>query len=373
MAMQATLSKKRPPKDEQAKPAYYGYIPMVLTVGIAGVAICALFSGSQRFLSMDRQDGAWWLGADLEPSEVATGVRIKRVWLYSPARTAGLKMGDVILRFDGTPVSTPAEVEAVLSGSPNETDLVILRDGRTSSLPVVLQEKPNFAMNIGAILLLLAAVFGFLYFTSLDRLAVVGCGAVLSILMGTGLGFYSQGGAFAAIRMSPLALLLGMGLITAALEETGFFAVMARNIVRVSQGDRSRLMVLLCVGTFFSSGLISNLTTILVILPVTLNLSRELAFDPTPFITAEIICSNLGGASSMVGDFGNMLVASEAGLHFHDFLLYMMPPCLVLLFITTWYMKRRSPDARVAQDRARQPARASDNRTEAPPPPPGGK
>ena len=297
-----------------------------------------------------KPDRTWWLGADLAAAGPATspgitGVRVKRVWSHSPARAAGLVAGDVILRARGVPVSTPADLDAALStpGSSRRTDLVVLRAQRATAVSVMLREPPNFGLSIGVVLLILAAVFTLLYVTSLDRVAVVGCGAVLSVVMGIGFGFYDQQGAFAAIRMSTLALLLGMGLITVALEETGFFASLASKVGELSGGDWPRLMVLLCVTTFFLSAFINNLTTILVILPVTLVLARELRFDPTPFVIAEIVSSNLGGASSMIGDFPNMLIASETGRHFHDFLLYMMPPCLVQLGITIWFMKKRQP------------------------------
>jgi Na+/H+ antiporter NhaD/arsenite permease-like protein len=251
--------------------------------------------------------------------------------------------GDIILRMNGTPVSTPAEVQSVLRtpGGPRRVDLAVLRGEEMLSVPVVLQKEPRFARNVGAVLILLAVAFTSLYFTSLDRVAVMGCGAVVAVILGIQFGFYDQGAALRSIRMGPLGLLLGMGLITAALEETGFFAVMARRIGTLSRGDWSRLMILLCVTTFFLSAHVNNLTTILVILPVTLALARDLHLDPTPFVIAEVISSNLGGASSMIGDFPNMLIASETGLDFHEFLLYMMPPCLVQLAITIWYMKRR--------------------------------
>jgi Na+/H+ antiporter NhaD/arsenite permease-like protein len=268
------------------------------------------------------------------------------VWSHSPARAAGLLAGDVVHEVNGRPVSTPADVDALLSarGTPKRIDLAVTSDGRMSSIQIVLTEKPDFALNIEVVLLLLGAVFALLYFTSLDRVAVVSFGAVIAIVLGTKLGFYDQKVAFASIRMSTLALLLGMGLITAALEEAGLFVVVAREIGTLAGGDWSRLMVLLCVVTFFLSSFVNNLTTILVVLPVTLSLTKKLGFAPAPFVIGQIVSSNLGGASSMIGDFPNMLIASETGRHFHDFLLYMMPPCLVQLAITIWFMRKmRSP------------------------------
>ena len=343
----------------------YRYVPMLVIGAIAIAVVAAMFPGTHQSALGRRQNKPWWLGADLAPGGnpapalgAGMGVRIKRVWSHSPARAAGLGSGDVILRVNGLPVSTPAEVKTVLSapGSQKRMALLVLRDKQTLSVSAALQKRPNFLLNVGVILAVLGTVFALLYCTPLDRVALVGCGAVLSVILGIGFGFYDQQAAFSAIRMSTLALLLGMGLITVALEETGFFAVLAAKIGEVSRGDWWHLMVVLCITTYFLSAFINNLTTILVILPVTLGLARKFRYDPTPFVIGEIVSSNLGGASSMIGDFPNMLIASATGRHFHDFLLYMMPPCLAQLGITIWFMKGRKRNIPMSQTAAPLPA-----------------
>ena len=354
--------------------ACHRYGPALLMGAIAIAAAWAMFSGARPAAPAGEPGRGWWLGADLAPGGAvpfpgASGVRVTRVWSRSPARAAGLARGDVIVEMNDTPVSTPADVEAVLAapGLGPRMELAVVRRGQRSSVSVVLRETPDFARNIGATLLLLAVIYALLYVTPLDRLAVVGCGAVLSVILGTWLGFYDQQSAFGAIRMGPLALLLGMGLITVALEETGAFAIVARRVGELSRGDWSRMMVLLCVATYLISMFVNNLTTILVVLPLTLGLALELRFDPRPFVIGEIVSSNLGGASSMIGDFPNMLIASETTLQFHDFLLYMMPPCLVLLAITVWLLRRMRPNALSERARARRPATESTAGTAAPP------
>jgi Na+/H+ antiporter NhaD/arsenite permease-like protein len=352
----------------------YRYTPALVMGVITVAAVWAMFSGSRQDVPVGEQGKAAWLGADLAPGSATPspgvrGVRITRVWSRSPARAAGLASGDVILEMNAARVFTPADVEAMLSapGVRQPLELVVLRNGQRASVSVIFQETPDFTRNIGVTLLLLAVVFTLLYATSLDRVTVVGCGAVLSIILGTGLGFYDQQSAFGAIRMGTLALLLGMGLITVALEETGAFAIVARKVGELSRGDWSRMMVLLCVATYLLSMFVNNLTTILVILPLTLSLARDLGFDPRPFVIGEIVSSNLGGASSMIGDFPNMLIASETTLQFHDFLLYMMPPCLVLLAITVWLLRRMRPNALSERGGGRRPATEATTGTEAPP------
>jgi Na+/H+ antiporter NhaD/arsenite permease-like protein len=322
------------------------YFHLLVISGLAAAAIAAMYSGSHHSAKPGPAEAAWWLGADLEPAGgQGGGVRIKRVWSRSPASTSKLAIGDVILQINGTPVSSANEVETMLSAPDFQRTamLEVLKSGQIAKIPVALRERPNFLLNSGIILLVLAAVFALLYFSPLERVAVVGCGAVFSVVLGIILNFYNQENAFEAIRMNTLGLLFGMGLMAAALEETGFFQIMVKKAIRFSHGDWSRLMVLLCLITFLLSTYVNNLTTIMLVLPVTLGAARTLGFDPAPFVIGELISSNLGGGSSMIGDFPNMLIASESGRSFQDFLFCMMPPCLFLLGVTIWYMKRRAP------------------------------
>lgn len=322
-----------------------GAAPLVaVTLVILGLA--AMFSGGDRSAPVARAGQSWWLGVDLvaaSPSSAGpAGVIVRRLLVRSPARPAGLLPGDRILSINGDPVLFPQDVESLLKApvSSGSLDLVVSRGDRTVDLRVALRTVPDFRRDIGIVLLILLTVFAGLYLTAFDRVSVVGTGAVLSVIAGTLLGFYDQQAAFGSIRMGTLSLLLGMGVLTSALEKAGVFTVVARRISVLADGDWSRLLFFTCVVTYALSTFVNNLTTILVVLPVTLVLVKELGADPRPFVTGLIVSSNLGGASSMVGDFPNMLIASETDLAFRDFLLYMMPPCLVQLAVTIWFLKK---------------------------------
>ena len=98
-------------------------------------------------------------------------------------------------------------------------------------------------------------------------------------------------------------------------------------------------MILFCLLTYFLSLFVNNLTAIIVIVPITLNMSAIAGFAPRPIIIGEIISSNLGGASTMVGDFPNMLISAEAGIGFNQFIFFMMPVCLILLGVLLVFLK----------------------------------
>jgi Na+/H+ antiporter NhaD/arsenite permease-like protein len=92
-------------------------------------------------------------------------------------------------------------------------------------------------------------------------------------------------------------------------------------------------MILLVLVTSFASALLDNVTTVLLIAPVTLLVCERLEINPIPFLIAEVLASNIGGASTLVGDPPNIIIASRAGLTFNDFLLHMTPIVLIVIAV----------------------------------------
>jgi Na+/H+ antiporter NhaD/arsenite permease-like protein len=188
------------------------------------------------------------------------------------------------------------------------------------------------------LLVLVAIMFIFLYRNFANRsLIVLGFAAKIT-LIGMYVGYYNLTDAFLAIKFDTLSLLLGMGLISAALDEAGMFSAIAGWIAKVGYGSGQRLIVYFCLITYGFSLLINNLSTIMVVVPMALRTAEKLGFDPRPLIIGVIIAANLGGASTMVGDFPNMLIASETGIGFNSFIASMMPACLILLAILLLYL-----------------------------------
>ncbi len=185
----------------------------------------------------------------------------------------------------------------------------------------------SLAALLATIIFLVSLV---LIFTEKLHRTIVGvAGAVLMVLLGRILGFYSESDAIAAIDFNTLGLLLGMMILVALLEPTGFFQYLAVWAGRMSKGKPVRLLILLGTVTTLVSMFLDNVTTVVLIAPITILISEILGISPAPLLMAEAILSDTGGVATLVGDPPNMLIGSAAGLSFLDFILYAMPVVLV--------------------------------------------
>ena len=126
-------------------------------------------------------------------------------------------------------------------------------------------------------------------------------------------------------------LLLGMMVIVGVLRQTGVFEYAAIWATKRAGGSGLRVMILLVLITAIASALLDNVTTVLLIAPVTLLVCERLDINPVPFLIAEVFASNIGGAATLVGDPPNIIIASRAGLSFNDFLLHMAPLAIIAL------------------------------------------
>ncbi len=178
----------------------------------------------------------------------------------------------------------------------------------------------------------------------LNRTAAAMGGALIVLIIGKIWGFYSEKQALAAIDFQTLGLLLGMMLLVALLEPTGFFQYLAALAARWSRGRTLSLLVLLGLVTTLVSMFLDNVTTVVLIAPVTILISEILGVSPTPFLMAEALLSDTGGVATLVGDPPNVLIASAADFSFADFLTHALPVvvlawCLALILLR--YMFRQ--------------------------------
>lgn len=150
-------------------------------------------------------------------------------------------------------------------------------------------------------------------------------GAAAMVGAGLALGFYSEEAAVAAIDFNTLGLLLGMMILVALLEPTGFFQYLAIWAARLSRGHPVRLLVLLGTVTTVLSMFLDNVTTVVLIAPVTILISEILGMSAVPLLLAEALLSNTGGVATLIGDPPNVLIASAAGFSFNDFLTHALP------------------------------------------------
>src|SRR5512147_1739994 len=178
----------------------------------------------------------------------------------------------------------------------------------------------------------------------INRSIVAIAGGVLMVGLGKIMHFYSEEAALAAIDFNTLGLLLGMMILVAMLEPTGFFEYLAVLAARASKGKPIRLFILLGSITTVLSMLLDNVTTVVLIAPVTILISEILGVSPIPYLVTEALLSNTGGVATLVGDPPNVLIGSAAGFSFTDFLIYSLPIVLVAwagaLFLLRYLFKK---------------------------------
>jgi Na+/H+ antiporter NhaD/arsenite permease-like protein len=126
-------------------------------------------------------------------------------------------------------------------------------------------------------------------------------------------------------------LLLGMMIIVGVLSKTGVFEYVAIRAAKGARGRPFRVMALLVLITAVASAALDNVTTVLLVAPVTLLVCSRLGLDPVPYLLAEVFASNVGGTATLIGDPPNIIIAGRAGLSFNDFLVHLLPIVVVLI------------------------------------------
>ncbi|MGB8383214.1 MAG: ArsB/NhaD family transporter [Dermatophilaceae bacterium] len=186
------------------------------------------------------------------------------------------------------------------------------------------------------------------------RVAAALGGATAMVLIGaTGADemFFSKD---TGIDWNVIFLLLGMMIIVGVLRQSGVFELLAIWAAHRSRARPFRMMVLLVVVTAAASALLDNVTTVLLVAPVTVLVCERLGLTPVPFLLAEAMASNIGGTATLIGDPPNLIIASRAGLSFNDFLVHLGPIVVVLLVVFVglcWLMwgRRMSHDPASAE------------------------
>jgi Na+/H+ antiporter NhaD/arsenite permease-like protein len=181
-------------------------------------------------------------------------------------------------------------------------------------------------MIAGVVALLIFGGTLYVIFTEkMNRTIAAMAGAALMLVSGMTLGFYTEEQAIETVDIQTIGLLLGMMILVALLEPTGFFQYLAVKAARISKGRPVRLLILLGSVTTVLSMFLDNVTTVILIAPVTILISEILGMNPAPLLMAEALLSDTGGIATLIGDPPNVLIASAAGLSFNDFLVYALP------------------------------------------------
>lgn len=159
-----------------------------------------------------------------------------------------------------------------------------------------------------------------------DRTIIALLGALAVIV----LGVIDQHDAFAAIDLNVIFLLAGMMVIAGILARTGLFEWLAVRSLRLSRGRPMALLLILATVTALLSAFLDNVTTVVLIVPVTISIARRLDVSPVPYLIAQVLASNIGGTATLIGDPPNILIGSAAGLDFTAFLINLAPVTVLI-------------------------------------------
>ena len=179
-------------------------------------------------------------------------------------------------------------------------------------------------------IVIFVAAYALIISEKIHRTIIGICGAMLMIL----LGIISQETAIHHIDFNTLGLLMGMMVIVNITSETGLFNYLAIWAAKKVKAKPISLLVALSLLTAVCSALLDNVTTVLLTVPITFSITKQLNVDVKPFLIAQILSSNIGGTATLIGDPPNIMIGSAVGLQFMDFITNLAAIC-VLIFIVT--------------------------------------
>lgn len=179
-------------------------------------------------------------------------------------------------------------------------------------------------------------------------LALLGAAAMLAFKV------VNQEYAFDAIDFNTIGLLIGMMIIVTITKKTGVFQYVAIKAAKLAKGQPWRILVVFSIITAISSALLDNVTTVLLITPVTLVITQTLEINPFPFLISEILIANIGGTATLIGDPPNIMIGSATGLGFMDFIVNLGPVVIVIFFVIMFVLRIMFKKQMVVKEELRQ-------------------
>ena len=184
---------------------------------------------------------------------------------------------------------------------------------------------PGAALLVAGIIIFLVA-FAAIATDRVPKASVAIAGGSLMIMIGA----IDQHAAFEHIDLNVIFLLVGMMVLAGLIRKTGVFQYLAIVAAQRTGGHGVRLMIVLAIITAVLSAFLDNVTTVILMAPITIFVARQLHINPVPLFIAEILSSNVGGAMTLIGDPPNILIGSAAGITFAEFAAHMAPPVLIM-------------------------------------------
>lgn len=179
---------------------------------------------------------------------------------------------------------------------------------------------------VGIFVLVMAVIVS----EKIHRAVVAMAGAILMIV----LGIIDFDTSISYIDFNTIGVLTGMMMFVGVVEKSGLFEFIAIKSAKIAKGNPWRIMIAFAVVTAMLSALLDNVTTVLLIGPVTFMICKMLNVNPVPYLMIEIMSSNIGGTSTLIGDPPNIMIGSATGLNFLDFISNLSIPVIAILFMT---------------------------------------
>jgi Na+/H+ antiporter NhaD/arsenite permease-like protein len=177
--------------------------------------------------------------------------------------------------------------------------------------------------------MILIATYALIISERLNRAIVALLGAMLMVM----LGLLDQRQAVAGIDFNTIGLLVGMMIIVSITRKCGVFEYLAIWSAKLVKASPAGILAMLAAVTAVVSALLDNVTTVLLVVPVTLVVTEELKVNPYPFLFSQILASNIGGTATLIGDPPNILIGTLVGLSFNDFVVNLAPVIVVVLLV----------------------------------------
>ena len=177
--------------------------------------------------------------------------------------------------------------------------------------------------------ILLVLTYGAIMLDKINRAII----ALLGIAVVIFSGLLTQDEATKGIDVNTLGLLAGMMILVSISRRSGMFQYVAIKAAKLANANPSGILLLLSLATAVLSALLDNVTTVLLVVPVTLVITKELDVPPYPFLFAEVLASNIGGTATLIGDPPNILIGSLANLSFNDFVWHLTPVIIVIMLV----------------------------------------
>lgn len=165
-------------------------------------------------------------------------------------------------------------------------------------------------------------------------------GAVLMVVVGLYFGFYSEKEVITqAIDWNTIGLLLGMMMVVGVLKDSGLFETLAIWAAKLARGDYFRMILLFGFLTAILSTTIDNVTTILLVAPISMSISSVLGVDPKPILLTQGLFSNIGGVATLVGDPPNIMISGAGGFHYMDYIYNLAPTVAICTLVAVIIFK----------------------------------